>query len=113
VIAALGQFDAEEARVIEQLKRDTPALRARDQGKYERLERAIAGALAERSGAAPDDLRVRLDAMLITGMLRVGGEGWVAAAAAGVPIREYVRQTVSALGAGLAPSAGAADSGER
>ena len=107
VVAALGQFDAEEARVIEQLKRDTPALRARDQGKYERLEGAIAGALAERSGGSGDDLRVRLDAMVITGMLRVGSGGWLAAAAAGVPIGEYVREVVSALGAGVAPPAAA------
>lgn len=75
VVAALGSFNAEEARLLEKLKRDTPALRARDHGKYERLERSIAGALAERSGASPDDLRTRLDAMLVTGILRVGGGG--------------------------------------
>lgn len=108
VVAALGQFDAEEARILERLKRDTPALRVRDEGKYERLERAIAGALAERSGAAPDDLRVRLDAMLVTGVLRVGGGGWVDAVAAGVPTRDYVRQIVGALGAGLTPGPGTA-----
>ena len=51
VLDQMDQFDAEEARVLEQLKRDTPALRARDQGKYERLERALAGALAERAVA--------------------------------------------------------------
>ena len=60
----LEQFlDPEETRILEQLKRDTPALRARDQGKYEWLERIIAGALAERTGAAPSDLRTRLDAI--------------------------------------------------
>lgn len=101
VCAALASFDAEEARLIEQLKRDAPALGARDHGKYERLERAIAGALAERSGTAPDDLRTRLDAMLLTGVLRVGGTGWVAASQSGMPIAEYVRQVVRTLGSGL------------
>jgi hypothetical protein len=101
VIAALGQFDADEARVLEQLKRDTPALRVRDQGKYERLERAIAGALAERAGASPrrPARPARRDAR--HRVLRVGGGGWVDAVAAGVPTRDYVRQIVGALGAGL------------
>jgi len=102
VIAALGSFDAEEARLLERLKRDTPALGARAHGKYERLERSIAGALAERAGLSPDDLRTRLDAMLVTGMLRVGGTGWAGASAAGVPIEEYMREVVRSLGRGLA-----------
>lgn len=104
VIAALESFDAEEARLIEQLKRDTPALRVRDHGKYERLERAIADALAERLGTRPDDLRTRLDAMVVAGMLRVGGEGWLRASAAGVPVRDYVRQVVGTLDGGLVPA---------
>jgi len=102
VLAAMGLFNAEEARLLEQLKRDTPALRARDHGKYERLERSIAGALAERSGASPDDLRTRLDAMLVTGILRVGGSEWASALAAGVPMEDYVRQVVRSLGRELA-----------
>ena len=104
VVAALGQFDAEEARVIERLKRDTPALRERDQGKYERLERAIAEALAERAGAGVDDLRVRLDAMLIAGMLRIGSARWVEAASAGGAMRDHVREIIDALGAGVTPA---------
>lgn len=102
MIAALGSFDPDEARLIERLKRDTPAFSARDHGKYERLERAIAGALAERSGSAPDDLRTRLDAMLVTGVLRVGGAGWVGALAAGISMEDYVRQIVRTLGSELA-----------
>lgn len=106
VIAALGLFDADEARLLERLKRDTPALRARDHGKYERLERAIAGALAERSGASPGDLRTRLDAMLVAGMLRVGGAEWASALVAGVPIEAYVRQVVRSLGRELGTAPG-------
>lgn len=99
VIAALGQFDIEEATVIGQLQRENPILRERSQGKYERLEQAIAAALAERTGAAPDDLRVRLDAMVIAGLLRVASAGWVTAVRTGVSMDEYVRQIVRTLGA--------------
>jgi AcrR family transcriptional regulator len=101
VIATLAMFDHDEFELLERLKRDTPALRARDHGKYERLERAIAGALAERSGASPDDLRTRLDAMLVTGILRVAGSEWASASAAGVPIEAYMQQVVRSLGRGL------------
>jgi AcrR family transcriptional regulator len=106
VVAAAGQFDLDEARIIEQLQRDEPALRMRAQGKYERMERAIAGALAERAGVAPDDLRVRLDAMLIAGVLRIAGGGWTAAAMTGVPMETYVRQVVATLGAGITVPSG-------
>jgi AcrR family transcriptional regulator len=101
VVATLAIFDTDELELLERLKRDTPALRARDHGKYERLERAIAGALAERSGATPDDLSTRLDAMVVAGILRVAGSGWAAASAAGVPIEDYMRQVVHSLGRGL------------
>ncbi|WP_420128237.1 TetR family transcriptional regulator [Longimicrobium sp.] len=101
VIATLAMFDHDEFALLERLKRETPALRARDHGKYERLERAVAGALAQRSGASPDDLRTRLDAMVVAGVLRVAGSGWAAASAAGVPIDAYMRQVVRSLEAGL------------
>jgi AcrR family transcriptional regulator len=101
VIATLAAFDHDEFELLERLKRDTPALRARDHGKYERLERAIAGALAERAGASPDDLRTRLDAMVVAGMLRVAGSGWAGASAAGVPIEQYMHEVVRSLGRGL------------
>lgn len=106
VLAGLAAFDPDEARLLAALKRDTPALRMRDQGKYERLERAIAEALADRAGTTPDDLRTRLDAMLVTGVLRVGGEGWLEAATSGRPIEAYVREVVQALGAGVGGAGG-------
>jgi AcrR family transcriptional regulator len=101
VLAALNQLDADEAQLIERLKRDTPALRVRDRGKYERLEHAIAGALAERVGADTVELRTRLDAMLLTGVLRVGHEGFSDAAASGTSFEAHVRQVVATLDAGL------------
>jgi AcrR family transcriptional regulator len=103
VSTILEQFlDPEETRILEQLKRDTPALRARDQGKYEWLERIIADALAERTGATPSDLRTRLDAILVAAVLRVAEEGWVDAVTSGVSARDHVRQVVSTLEACLA-----------
>lgn len=101
VLAALDQLDAEEAQLIERLKRDTPALRVRDRGKYERLEHAIAGALAERGGADTVDLRTRLDAMLLTGVLRVCGEGLSVAAASGAPFEAHVRRVIATLDEGM------------
>lgn len=113
VVAAMDQFDAEEAAVLTQLQREAPALRDRDQGKYERLERAIAEALAERSGAAAADLKIRLDAMLITGVLRVCSSGWVEAAD-GLSIDAYVRKGFSALDQSLEPGfAGASTAGRK
>lgn len=101
VVAALGAFDVEQALRLEQLKRDTPALRARDQGKYERLETAITHALAMRAGLEADDLRIKVDAMLMTGILRVGSTGWIAAMLAGVPIERYVHDVIATIGDSL------------
>ncbi len=108
VTATLAQFDPEEARAPEALVRDTPALRARAQGKQEWMERTIADALAARSGVAPSDLGLRVDALLTAAVLRVALEGWAAAAAAGVTTAEHVRRVVAAfergLGGGPAPA---------
>ena len=101
VTAMLVFLDPEESREIEQLKRDTPALRVRDQGKHQWLEGTIATALAERTGTAPGELRTKLDAVLIAGVLRVALDGWLEAAEAGVSASEHVRQVVQALEANL------------
>lgn len=108
-MAALEQLDAEEALLLDRLKRDTPALRMRDRGKYERLEHAIAGALADRAGKETVDLPVRLDAMLVTGVVRVCGEGLASASASGKPFEAHVQQVVDALGAGLSAAPTAED----
>jgi hypothetical protein len=60
------------------LKRDNPALQARDQVKYEKLERALAEALHRRAGNKTDELEARLVAMIATGAMRIGGECWAA-----------------------------------
>ena len=72
------QLDPDEAVAMAQLKRDNPALQARDQIKYERLERALAEALLERAGSKAEALKARLVAMIATGAMRVVGELWAA-----------------------------------
>jgi AcrR family transcriptional regulator len=88
IIAIARQLDSEEAKAIARLKQDNPALQARDQLKYEQLERALANALATRAGRKADMLQARLVAMIATGAMRIGGEIWTA---------EGVRETPEAL----------------
>jgi AcrR family transcriptional regulator len=79
-IAAMArQVDANEAIAMSCLKRDNPALRARDQVKYEKLEQALAEALSQRAGIKENvktKQEARLVAMIATGAMRVGQEVW-------------------------------------
>jgi AcrR family transcriptional regulator len=61
---------------LDHLVRTTPALRARDALKYERLERTLTEALIGRKRRRKDTLEVRLLAMLAIGALRLGSEEW-------------------------------------
>ncbi len=76
ILAMIRQLEPGEAIAMAQLKRDNPALQARDQVKYEKLERALADALAKRAGHKTEKLRARLVAMIATGAMRIGGELW-------------------------------------
>jgi hypothetical protein len=78
ITAIAREFDSDEAIAIARLKHDNPALQARDQLKYEQLERALAEALARRAGRKSDMLHARLVAMIATGAMRIGGEVWAA-----------------------------------
>jgi AcrR family transcriptional regulator len=71
MITSLGRFDLKDVTAHGRLLRETPALRARDHLKYEGLERALAEALLRRVDSKRDELRVRLDAMVLIGALRV------------------------------------------
>ena len=83
-IAAIArQLEPGEAIAMARLKHGSPALQARDQVKYEKLERALADALIKRAGHKSadhksDKLQARLVAMIATGTLRIGGELWAA-----------------------------------
>src|SRR4249919_1255514 len=56
-------FAWHEEIAMARLKRDNPALQARDQVKYEQLERALADALGRRAGHKAEKLGARLVAM--------------------------------------------------
>jgi AcrR family transcriptional regulator len=76
ILAMVRQLEPGEAIAMAQLKRDNPALQARDQVKYEKLERALTDALARRAGHKTEKLKARLVAMIATGAMRIGGEFW-------------------------------------
>jgi AcrR family transcriptional regulator len=78
ISAMVRQLEPNEAMAMAQLKRDNPALQARDQVKYEKLERALAEALGKRAGHRSEKLGARLVAMIATGAMRIGGELWAA-----------------------------------
>lgn len=85
IIAMAGQLDPAEVVALARLKQDNPALQARDQLKYEKLERTLADALLKRTGNKTDKMQARLVAMIATGAMRVGGELWAAEGARETP----------------------------
>ena len=97
------QLEPGEAMAMAQLKRDNPALQARDQLKYEKLERALADALNKRAGHSTEKLQARLVAMIATGAMRVAGELWVSGGAREKP-QALVKRTFAAIRAILDPS---------
>jgi AcrR family transcriptional regulator len=96
IAAAVRRIDPAEAAAMSRLKRDNPALQARDQLKYEKLERALAEGLSQRAKTKSDRLKARLVAMIATGAMRVGGESWI-----GEGVREkpevFVKRTFDAI----------------
>ena len=96
IAAAVRRIDPAEAAAMSRLKRDNPALQARDQLKYEKLERALAEGLSQRAKTKSDRLKARLVAMIATGAMRVGGENWI-----GEDVREkpevFVKRTFDAI----------------
>ena len=76
IFAMVRQLEPGEAMAIAKLKHDNPALQARDQVKYEKLERALADALIRRTGHRSADhktekLQARLVAMIEIGRAHV------------------------------------------
>jgi AcrR family transcriptional regulator len=96
ISAMIRQLKPGEAIAMAQLKRDNPALQARDQVKYEKLERALANALAKRAGHKPEKLKARLVAMIATGAMRIGGELWTAEGAREKP-EAQMKRTFAAI----------------
>jgi AcrR family transcriptional regulator len=96
ISAMVRQLEPGEAMAMAQLKRDNPALQARDQVKYEKLERALAEALGKRAGHKTERLQARLVAMIATGAMRIGGELWAAEGAREKP-EALAKRTFAAL----------------
>jgi AcrR family transcriptional regulator len=96
IAAALKRIDPAEAAAMSRLKRDNPALQARDQLKYEKLERAMAEGPAQRARTKSDQLKARLVAMIATGAMRVGGESWIGGGAREKP-EAFVKRTFDAI----------------
>ena len=96
ISAMVRQLKPGEAIAMARLKRDNPALQARDQVKYEKLERALAEALGKRAGHKTERLQARLVAMIATGAMRIGGEAWAAEGAREKP-EVLVKRTFSAM----------------
>ncbi|MET4372482.1 AcrR family transcriptional regulator [Bradyrhizobium sp. LB12.1] len=96
IAAALKRIDPAEAAAMSRLKRDNPALRARDQLKYEKLEHALAEGLSQRARTKSDKLKARLVAMIATGAMRVGGESWIGEGAREKP-EAFVKRTFDAI----------------
>jgi AcrR family transcriptional regulator len=95
ISAMARQLEPGEAIAMARLKRDNPALQARDQVKYEKLERALAAALEKRAGKT-EKLGARLVAMIATGAMRIGGELWAAEGAREKP-EALVKRTFAAI----------------
>jgi len=96
IYAMVRQLKPGEAMAIARLKRDNPALQARDQVKHEKLERALAEALGKRAGHKTERLKARLVAMIATGVMRIGGESWAAEGAREKP-EVLVKRTFAAI----------------
>ncbi|MBR0835896.1 TetR family transcriptional regulator [Bradyrhizobium manausense] len=96
IATAIKRIDPAEAAAMSQLKRDNPALQARDQLKYEKLERALADGLAQRSPRKSDQLKARLVAMIATGAMRVGGESWLSEGTRDKP-EAFVKRTFDTI----------------
>ncbi|CAN5234281.1 TetR/AcrR family transcriptional regulator [soil metagenome] len=108
ILAMVRQFRPDEAMALARLKRETPALQAREQVKYEKMERAMAAALSKRASDKSGPLRARLVAMITTGAIRLGSEAWLAQDANEKP-EALVKRTFKCLRAILdEPAAGKA-----
>ncbi|AYG65089.1 MULTISPECIES: TetR family transcriptional regulator [unclassified Rhizobium] len=108
--AALRAATADPQRLaLVALISDTPALRARDQLKYVKLERKLADALHARGrGGEEERFRLSILAAVVVTMLRVGGERWSAARQT-VSLEEFAENMFDELWTALADLGGQAE----
>jgi len=72
------RYQSPQSRDLARLIRNTPALSAGDQAKYEKVERVLADALAARKGLAGPDVACRVVASASIGILKLTTEAWLA-----------------------------------
>jgi AcrR family transcriptional regulator len=78
-----ARYATAEARALARLIHDTPALSAGDQAKYEKVERVLALALADRKGLPGTDIACRVTAATAIGILKLSTQAWLAGDDAG------------------------------
>lgn len=100
LIATIIAHITPRSMAIAQLIRGTPALRAREQVKYVRLEQRLCEALAARCGEE-DRLKARLLAMTAIGGMRVAGEVWQESGRAAA-LEDFARQVFGLIWSQLA-----------
>jgi AcrR family transcriptional regulator len=78
-----ARYVSAPARDLARLIHDTPALSAGDHAKYEKVERVLARALADRKGLPGTDVACRVTAATAVGILKLSTEAWLAGNDAG------------------------------
>jgi len=77
LIDLAARFQSAQARAFARLIHDTPALSAGDQAKYEKVERVLAKALADRKDLPETDIACRVTAAAAIGILKLSTEQWL------------------------------------
>lgn len=97
IIATVIASTDERELALGELIHCTPALKARDQLKYAKLEQKLAEALLRRKGDQPEDRsRMRILSAIVIGALRVGGELWQERPP-GASLQEFAHETFAEL----------------
>ncbi|WP_210253043.1 TetR/AcrR family transcriptional regulator [Beijerinckia sp. L45] len=78
LVDTAARYGSPQTKILGRLVRDTPVLRAREQAKYEHVERALAEALADRIGLPAPDTKCRVTAVTAIGILKLSVEAWLA-----------------------------------
>jgi AcrR family transcriptional regulator len=78
-----ARYQWAQARDFARLIHTTPALSAGDQAKYEKVERVLAKALADRKGLPELDIACRVTAATAIGILKLATDAWLASDDAG------------------------------
>lgn len=90
LVATIVSHVTPRSMAIAQLIKDTPALRAREQVKYVRLEQRLGEALVARCREG-ERMKARLLAVIAIGAMRVAGEIWNESGRS-VPLEAFARE---------------------